>query len=245
MKQFLIAVFALLSLSVFAEQSALKDSIFEDVDESLSDLSEIKPSEREYWRLTENEWARYEDLMEKSPWARWQHNASPLAILSHYAESMEEKRRYARLEAELDQWRHHVSVEFQTLYDQERAIVHARYVAAIGSRLPVIDNIRPNDKLQLYVKGGTCDARCRAIVGRVLGTAASVDIYVTNAPTEQDIFAWAESASIPIDRVRVKQVTLNFGGGVYTETARKLGISDPELPMLLKRTGSALQVIAI
>ena len=230
-----------------ADQSAVRNTeyVYDDVNRLVSKYSEPQATEREYWQLTVDEWSRYQELMEKSPWATWQHNASPLAILSHYADSLAEKRRYARIEAELDQWRQHVSVQFQTLYDQERAVVSARYNASIGGRLPILDNIQPNDQLQMYVKGGTCDARCRAVVGRVLERNARVDIYVTKAPTEQDIFRWAESAAIPVDRVQVRQITLNHGAGLVNAVAREVGITDPKLPLLLVRRGKSLQEVLL
>jgi len=207
--------------------------------------SQVHSKPNQYWQLTDTEWTRYESIKKNSPWAKWENKASPLALLSHYATSIEEKRRYARIEAELDTWRQHNVTEFQMLYDKERDIVHARYMDWIGKRQPTLASIKPYDRLRLFIKAGECDAECRSVVGRVLKTQAKVDIYVTGAKTDTAIFKWAEMANIPVERVKTKEITLNHDNGVFKLVTDSLGLPASRLPALFRQMGNSDQVIPI
>ncbi len=214
-------------------------------DELLSRYSQVHSRQQDYWQLTDEEWSRYEEIKTKSPWASWENNASPLAILFHYATSQVDKRRYARIEAELDTWRQHAVVEFQTLYDKERAIVHQRYVDAVQHTLPTLDNIRPHDALRLFVNVDTCDPRCRSVVARAIATSARLDIYVVGAKEDDEIFRWATSAAIPIERVKTKEITLNHENNLLQIVVQQQGIPQPVLPALFKALGDQLQVVVL
>lgn len=216
-----------------------------DTDSLLSRYSEVHSKPNAYWQLTDEEWERYQSLNKNSPWAQWRNNASPLAILAHYAPTVEERRRYARIEAELDTWRQYRVTEFQTLYDKERQIVHERYVEWIEKRLPTLSTIKPYEKLRLFVQVGTCDAHCRSLVSRVLKTQAKVDIYLTGATNDEEIFLWAETAGIPVERVKTKEITLNHDGGVFQLVTKGLGIPAPKLPGLFRQVAGGDQVVAI
>lgn len=207
--------------------------------------SQYHSQPNEYWQLTKEEWSRYEELKKNSPWAQWDNNSSPLAILAHYSESIEEKRRYARIEAELDTWRQYRIVEYQALYDKERSIVHERYVEWIQKRLPTLSTIKPYEKLRLFVQVGECDIHCRSLVTRVLKTQAKVDIYISGAKTDEQIFKWAESAGIPVERVKTKEITLNHDGGVFSLVTGTLAIPAPKLPSLFRQVAGGDQIVAI
>jgi integrating conjugative element protein (TIGR03759 family) len=214
--------------------------------ESLLDrYSQVHSQPNEFWQLTTEEWTRYETLKNNSPWAVWDNNSSPLAILAHYSESIEEKRRYARIEAELDTWRQYRVVEFQALYDKERSIVHERYVEWIQKRLPTLATIKPYEKLRLFIQAGDCDVHCRSLMTRVLKTQAKVDIFVVGAKSDEQIFSWAERAGIPVERVKTKEITLNHDNDVFSLVTGSLGIPAPKLPSLFRQVAGGDQVVAI
>ena len=218
----------------------------ENTTDLLTKYSKIEGTPNQYWQLTDSEWKRYLELKANSPWSIWENNASPLAILFYYSTSMEDKRKYARIEAELDTWRQHNVAEFQTLYDRERAIVHAMYVESVKRTQPTLSNIRPQDKLRLFIEGGPCDARCRSVVNKVMLTQAKIDIYVVGAPDNDTVFSWAKSASIPVARVKTKEITLNHESGLLDAVAAQLKISKPSLPALFKQaTSGDLMEVAI
>lgn len=211
----------------------------------LERYSQFRSSPNDYWQLTKDEWSRYESLVKNSPWAQWRNNASPLAILAHYTQDPEEKRRYARIEAELDTWRQYSVTEFQTLYDKERSIVHARYEEWFNKRRPSLASIKPHDKLRLFVQAGDCDAHCRALINRVIKSQAKLDIYVLGAKNDEAIFAWAESAGVPVERVKTKEITLNHDSGVFQLVTGQLGLPAPKLPSLFRQIAGSDQVVAI
>lgn len=195
------------SAMTHAQDSRLDVSTFEN---SLKDYGKTHANAWEYWGLKKEDWDRYESIKQKSPWGLWKNEATPLAILSHYSSSIAEKRRYAHLAAELDQWRENTVLEWQALYSKEREIVFAKNAAAINARKPIVANIRAADRIIFFAKAGVCDAHCHAVTSRILATPAHIDIFLLDATTETEIYKWATSAKIPIDRVHVKQITLNF-----------------------------------
>ncbi len=216
------------------------------VESLLDKYSQVHAKPNQYWQLDDAEWTRYEHLKKTSPWASWRHNASPLAVLAHYATSLEEKRKYARIEAELDTWRQHSVVEFQTLYDKERSIVYQRYAEWIAQRKPSLANLGPHDRLRLFVSAGECDQHCKTLIAKLLASQAKTDIFVVGAKTDEAIFAWAESAGIPVERVKTKEVTLNHDNGLFkTAVIDGLGLPLKKLPTLLRQSPAGDQVVAI
>ena len=86
----------------------------------------------DYWGLTESV-ASLRRAKKSSPWAQWENTATPLSILAHYADP-DTRQRYARIEAELDQWRFNQTMEYQRVYNREREIVNAAYQMAWEKR---------------------------------------------------------------------------------------------------------------
>jgi integrating conjugative element protein (TIGR03759 family) len=207
---------------VNAQENRLEVSTFEN---SVRDYGKTHGNAWEYWGLTKDDWEKYESIKQKSPWSVWKSEATPLSILSFYTSSIAEKRRYARLAAELDQWRENSVLEWQAIYNKEREIVFAKNAAVINARKPILANIRAADRVVYFAKAGQCDARCRAVTSRILATAAHIDIFLFDATAEEEIYQWATLANIPIDRVHVKQITLNFENGslpAITSTPKEL-----------------------
>lgn len=194
-------------ISLSAQENRLSVSSFE---KSLTDYGKTFTNAWDYWGLTKEEWDKYESIKQKSPWSVWKNEATPLAILSHYSSTIVEKRRYARIAAELDQWRENTVLEWQAIYNKEREIVFAKNAALINARKPTLNNIKAFDRIIFFARAGECDAHCHAVTSRILSTPAHIDIFILNATTESEIYQWAAKANIPIDRVHVKQITLNF-----------------------------------
>jgi integrating conjugative element protein (TIGR03759 family) len=199
----------------FTEQHSSVDQ--NELNQFFRDYGDLKSTPWDNWKLTENEWTRYTEILEKTPFGVWQHTATPYQILAAYSTSLEEQRRYARLEAMLDQWREDNALRFQQIYNDEREVVFARYSALVRNLSPTIANTGSGDSVAFFTHPGECNPRCVALMQRLLSTGAHLDIYVMGAKSEQDIFSWAEAASVPVDRVRVGQITLNFEKGQFKE----------------------------
>lgn len=207
MKVFIVFMLMMIATNLSAEEKRLKLSEFE---QSLNAHGEMRGNQWEYWGLEKNEWDRYLTLIKDSPWGLWKHEATPLAILSHYSDSQAEKHRYARMQAEIDQWRENTVLEWQQIYNREREIIHAKNASIYNSRKPDISRVKARDRILYFVDAGKCEARCTGLTNRLLESGAHLDIFVIGAKDEKEIFAWATEANIPIDRVKVKQITLNF-----------------------------------
>lgn len=196
----------------------------------------------DYWGLNEAEWKRYEELKKNSNWSVWQNTATPLALLSHYA-SEQDRQRYARIEAELDEWRFNKSMDFQRDYNREREIVHAQYVRAWEKRAPLLKNLSSVDRTLFFVPKGDCDARCTALINPLMNAGVHIDVYVVGATTESEVFAWAKSAAIAPERTQIKQITLNYETGILQQIS-SLPIGLIDLPVAyLKRTDSYEKII--
>lgn len=214
----LMLTFSAASVLQAAEVNDLQMEL-RSLDSLLGEFYEVKPTAWENWDLEKEEWERYQFIIENTAFAVWDHEATPYQILAIYAPTIEEKRRYARMEAKLDQWREHNAVSFQQIYNDERELVFAKYRAIVKNKQPILANITPASKLAIFVNSGKCLTRCTAVMNRVLGTGADLDIYMLNEAREDVVYGWAESARIPIDRVQTQQITLNFDKGLYNQVS--------------------------
>ncbi|MBK8187776.1 MAG: hypothetical protein IPK77_11370 [Cellvibrio sp.] len=68
-------------------------------------------------------------------------------------------------------------------------------------------------------------------------TQAKLDIFLLDANGKQDnvIFEWAEKANVPVERVKVKQITLNRENGLFAIVSKQDENPAPKLPCLYKK----------
>lgn len=165
--------------------------------------------EWEYWGLTEQEWKTYQDLLKRSTWSIWEHHASPLSVLAMTA-TPSEQRRYARIEAELDNWRFQKTMDYQVIYNEERLLM----AKAFENRAAFVKNLSRQDRVLFFARTGDCDPRCRSLLNPLLLSGAHLDIYVLGTQEQNDVFAWATKAGIEPERVAKKEITLNFESGI-------------------------------
>lgn len=203
-----------MSLQVRGEVSQLQMEL-NSLDGLFGDYNEIKQNVWENWQLEKDEWDRYQTIIDTTPWGIWKHEATPYQLLAAYASTIEEKRRYARMEAKLDQWREHTALSFQQIYNDERELVFAKYSSVVRNLAPVIENVGPGNKIAVFANDTKCLARCIGVMNRLLKTGANLDIYLLNTKVEDEVYKWAADADIPIDRVHTNQITLNFDEGYF------------------------------
>ena len=213
----LLMIIACLSSLAQAEGTAVTRLKVQEFNQIFNGLDEVKANAWENWGLTEKEWQTYEIIKEKTAWASWSNEATPLQLLSIYATDIEEKQRYARLEAKIDQWREDVVFTYQQIYNNEREIVHAKYAAFIKGRRAVVDNVTPSDRIAFFTYAKNCDARCKSVMNRLLKSGAKIDVYVMDDVDQNQVFEWARDANVPIERVQTNQITLNFDQGTFDQ----------------------------
>jgi|GEM_PF-2329917 len=185
----------------------------QNVNSSDSDKPYLNPTPNmkdwEYWGLTEAEWKTYQELLKRSTWSIWEHRASPLTVLAMTA-APAERRRYARIEAELDNWRFQKTMDYQVVYNEERLLM----AKAFENRSAFVKNLTRQDRVLFFARTGDCDPRCRSLLNPLLGSGAHIDIYITGTQDQNDVFAWATKAGIEPERVSKKEITLNFETGI-------------------------------
>ena len=210
----LIALLTLSSLSTLA--IAQVEYIFSTIDKSISQPDFTQTTEaRTFWGLSEEEWTRYEQIIKDSPWAIWKHEATPLALLAHYSKSESDKRRYARRQAELDQWREGVTFAWQQLYNQEREQVNDAYVKSIQHHIAhkALTNLNEKDQVIVFIHLEQCEESCLAESRKVLDSGATAHLYFFGDANRETITHWAKKMEIPVQRVQERKVTLNTHKG--------------------------------
>lgn len=196
-------------------------------------LSRIQSTQ---WELTDEEWGRYQDMMRgklgiQSP------GLDPLTALGIEARSDAERRQLA------EKW---VRQEYQ---HTEKILKFQREVDAAWGRiypnaLPVNmgnaggiahDN---GGRLALFVKSKDC-GNCNSRLAAVLADNRPVDIYLVDSEGDDNkLREWARERSIPIERVRNRQITLNHDGGRWMRFGNGL------MPVLLQQGEDGWRVAA-
>lgn len=196
-------------------------------------LSRIQSTQ---WELSDEEWARYQDMMRgklgiQSP------GLDPLTALGIEARNDVERRQLA------EKW---VRQEYQ---HTEKILKFQREVDAAWGRiypnaLPVNmgnaggiahDN---GGRLALFVKSKDC-GNCNSRLAAVLADNRPVDIYLVDSEGDDNkLREWARERSIPIERVRNRQITLNHDGGRWMRFGNGL------MPVLLQQGEDGWRVAA-
>ncbi|WOY03094.1 TIGR03759 family integrating conjugative element protein [Dickeya fangzhongdai] len=198
-------------------------------------LSRLQSSQ---WGLTDDEWSRYQDMMRgktgiQSP------GLDPLTALGIDARSDEERRQLA------EKW---VREEYQRT---EKILKFQREVTAAWDRL--YPNVLPvnmgngnaggvahdnGGRLALFVKASGC-GNCNSRLAAVLADNRPVDIYLVDSDGDDNkLRQWARERSIPVERVRSRQVTLNHDGGRWMRFGNGL------MPVLLQQGDDGWRIVA-
>ena len=232
----LLAVFGT-PLNAQVDSAALPDASTPSATHSTVTPGIISPvargvAARTHYTLGEDEWARYETLM-AGPHGQWSATLHPLMVLGIEASTTEERERLAARYADIVHARTIKTTAFalayQTAYTQRYgAIADAAFGAGTA---PAMSSA---DRYALFVStecGRACDDKLEEILFALdRDEAAGLDIYVSNAPDDGGIRAWATHRGIPPDAVAAGTVTLNHTGDVLTS----LALGDTPLPVVLK-----------
>lgn len=188
------------------------------------------------WGLTQEEWRRYESLMEGQR-GIWSPKLDPITALGVEARTDAERMRYARLLVEIEKKRVERELAFQRDYDHawqemypelspintffslENTRVNSQF-AALETRIAQ----SPVERVTLVI-ANQCDA-CDAIVNRLVAMDANIDIFMVGAKSDADIRQWAIRMALPVERVRSRNITLNH----YTGEAVNL----ENLPLIIE-----------
>ena len=226
---------SLMTSSIFAstphEHSRQIDSESTELRQDLSRFDQARS-----WGLTQDEWRRYESLMEGQR-GIWSPNLDPITALGVEARTDAERMRYARLLVEIEKQRVERELAFQRAYDQAWQDMHPELSpintffshdnTRVNSQFSALETRiaqSPVERVTLVI-ADQCDA-CDAIVNRLVAMEANLDIFVVGANSDADIRRWAMRMALPVDRVRSRNITLNH----YTGEAVNL----ESLPLIIE-----------
>ncbi|CUR46913.1 probable exported protein STY4558 [Alloalcanivorax xenomutans] len=164
----------------------------------------------------------------------------PLTLLGIEARTDEERQRYAGQLARIEHDRVERLLAFQRAYDDAFARLYPNE-QAIADDTSLRRTAETDTLAQTLLQNGqrprvftalercaACDRTVRRLVSQVTsGALAALDIYVVGASSDDAIRDWAQSLSIPADRVRRRDITLNHAPD---------GIGRSDLPRVLGTT---------
>ena len=225
----------IIASSVFAKTQQQDSQLVESTSIELRE-EQSRFDQARNWGLTQDEWRRYQSLMEGQR-GIWSPNLDPITALGVEARTDAERMRYARLLVEIEKQRVERELAFQLAYDQAWQEMHPELSPVntffshdntrINSQFTELETRvaqSPVERITLVI-ADPCDA-CDAVVNRLVAIDANVDIYVAGAENDADIRRWAMRMALPVDRVRSRNITLNH------YTGEPVNVSD--LPLVIE-----------
>jgi integrating conjugative element protein (TIGR03759 family) len=183
------------------------------LDSSQSRQSQVQTSEQKagQWGLSAEDYQRYRQLM-NGPRGIQSPGLDPLSVLGIEARTPAERREYAEKWVKAEYVRAQKELEFQREINAAwQRLYPGRLPVNMGNAAGVVRDT--GGRLALFVKSkdcATCDARLKA----VLAGGREVDIYLVDSQGNDDTLRkWAREHQIPVDKVRVRKITLNHDGG--------------------------------
>lgn len=215
--------------------NALKPSIID---------TETQQFDRQQWQLSEPEWQRYTALMQGIRGSVSPKSLSPLEVLGIHAETVQERKAYAKRWAKLMHEDVERTLAFQRAYLEAAKELYGQAplfdakLMSMGSSSNEVPAIAEGDRLLVFVKLQDC-LTCHTVVQHVLtrsaGKHVQVDIYFTDTKEQQDeprMVAWAKQHKLDPQRLAQKTVTLNHDKGAYYQVSQKIVADVPVVYVL-------------
>ncbi|MFK4135366.1 integrating conjugative element protein [Pseudomonas luteola] len=237
MRYCLIGLSALLICSPgFAQEQVHSQQTNSQIRES--DQAALDEKQAKAWGLTDQEWKRYQSLMQ-GPRGLYSPGLDPLTALGIEAQTEQERQHYAELQARAEAQRVQKELAYQNAYDEA-----AKRLA--GNTLPInlpLDEpsspkaspVTTSSKLALFVKAN-CPA-CDAKAFELQRSGQGFDIYMVGSRNDdQAIRKWALGAGIDPKKVKSQVITLNHDRGRWMSIG-----GQGDLPALVSKVNGQWQ----
>ncbi|MCX4030189.1 TIGR03759 family integrating conjugative element protein [Endozoicomonas sp. SM1973] len=177
------------------------------------------------WGLSLSEWQRYETILQ-GPKGTWYSTLDPTHVLGLDAKSDEERRKYARLQVEVESARVSSELAFQRAFHQAQKEMYPDLLPIDNSKFlkSPLENMLSGGQYQeqgraIYFVDLACED-CRYTIQKLIRKAGSqwlsgVDFYILNTKNKRTIIDWATQQKIPTELVNRKLITLNIDNGTY------------------------------
>lgn len=196
-----VAALAFAGFAAFAHGAERTESA---VGESAMD--ESRRAAAAVWRLSPEDWSRYEALM-RGRRGVWTPGADPLLVLGAHARTEAERRRFAEAFVRAE----HERVEGELAFERAVQAAWARlFPGALRVGLPSPAEAPPERYALVFDRD--CDG-CGATVRAYAGGAVPVDVYVRGAADDTALRLWAWSHGVRAEDVRAGRVTVNHDDG--------------------------------
>ena len=169
-------------------------------------LDESRRTAAAVWRLSPEDWSRYEALM-RGRRGVWTPGADPLLVLGAHARTEAERRRFAEAFVRAE----HERVEGELAFERAVQAAWARLFPG-ELRLSVQSPAGSPPERYALVFDRDCEG-CEAKVRAYAGGAAPVDLYVRGAGDDAALRLWAWSHGVRAADVRAGRVTVNHDDG--------------------------------
>lgn len=205
----------------------------QNTDTAVSALTEKQSQQAQDWGLKAEEWLRFEALMQ-GPLGVYSPNLDPLTALGIEARSDAERRYYAELQVKAESRRVDKTLAYQRAYDEAFQRIYPNLLP-IRSTEPANVTAKINDRIAVFVKENCPD--CITKVNQMQHNGQSFDIYLVGSRgNNETVRRWAKQASIDVEKVKSRIITLNHDSGRWLS----LGLGG-ELPAILKEVNGQWQ----
>lgn len=211
-------------------ESQIRSSITTELDERLA----------RDWGLKAEEWARYRQLMQ-GPLGVYSPNLDPLTALGIEARTEEERRRYAKLQVQVERRRVEKLLAYQRAYDDAWQRLYPGQLrvepppAATRSRSSRQLASPIERRLAVFVSHDCTD--CEQRVRQLQVTGQAFDIYMVGSENDDArIRQWAARAGVDAAKVRAGTITLNHDAGRWAWIGGR-----GELPAVVKEVDGRWQ----
>ena len=179
------------------------------------------------WGLSDTEWRRYQSLKLGIRGSVSTANLSPIEVLGIHARDSAERRAYAERWARAMHEDAERILAFQHAYDAAaKRLLSGQTLIDVGKlqTLPQKTSELQADDRILFFTAVMCPA-CDAVLVKLLShleSVAGIDIYITDAPKEDDalIRAWAEGHGIRLEHIQPGKPQQNAYVERYNRTVR-------------------------
>ena len=206
-------------MTIFAVEK--ESTISVNTSSKLLDVLDINMSLLDQWELSEQEWIRYERLMQGVRGRLSHPNISPIEVLGIHARSESERTHYARIWAQLMREDAIRVLEFQRAYDAAAQALSEGESLIDVSLLPKTTNnqdtvLDESERVLVFLSLDCplCDVVFDQVHQRI-SKLNGIDIYFvdTEASDSEKIREWAKTRTIDTHHVQSGKITINYDDG--------------------------------
>ena len=203
----------------FQKQSQpVKNNQYRMDDSGEYQLQQLQEKPYEAWGLTQEDWVRYQKLMQGhrgiiSP------GLDPITALGVEADSESDRQRYAELHVKFEKQRVEKELAFQRSVDAAWDRIYPNAQLIDMSKLKKMEQspsvTQTPGRLLFFTSTGQC-LECEQTLKTLLEQnrqGRQLDIFLVDAKTDDDIRAWAKAHNIPRTKVMDRSITLNHDRG--------------------------------